>query len=88
MYTKYVHVHEVQIVKIHIYDFVTGKIYICTKRIELLFKVAYKSGIFDNSHLLIMQYKKRLLLRCIHHFKSDIINNMDNTFLERLVKVF
>ena len=25
-----------------------------------------------------MQYKKRLLLRCIHHFKSDLINNMDH----------
>ena len=24
------------------------------------------------------QYKKRLLLRCIHHFKSDLINNMDH----------
>ena len=23
-------------------------------------------------------YKKRLLLRCIHHFKSDFINNMDH----------
>ena len=24
------------------------------------------------------KYKKRLLLRCIHHFKSDLINNMDH----------
>ena len=23
-------------------------------------------------------YKKRLLLRCIHHFKSDLIYNMDH----------
>ena len=23
------------------------------------------------------KFKKRLLLRCIHHFKSDLINNMD-----------
>ena len=23
----------------------------------------------------IMKYKRRLLLRCIHHFKSDLINN-------------
>ena len=23
-------------------------------------------------------YKKRLLLRCIHHFRSDLINNMDH----------
>ena len=23
-------------------------------------------------------YKKRLLLRCIHHFNSDIINNIDH----------
>ena len=25
------------------------------------------------------EYKKRLLLRCIHHFKSDLIYNMDRT---------
>ena len=25
-----------------------------------------------------LQYKKRLLLRCIHHFKSDLINNIDH----------
>ena len=25
-----------------------------------------------------MKYKKRLLLRCIHHFKLDLINNMDH----------
>ena len=24
------------------------------------------------------EYEKRLLLRCIHHFKSDLINNMDH----------
>ena len=24
------------------------------------------------------QYKKRLLLRCLHHFKSNLINNMDH----------
>ena len=31
-------------------------------------------------HYLIFGYniKKRLLLRCIHHFKSDLINNMDH----------
>ena len=26
----------------------------------------------------LLQYKKRLLLRCIHHFKSDLIDNMDH----------
>ena len=26
----------------------------------------------------VMKYIKRLLLRCIHHFKSDLINNMDH----------
>ena len=26
----------------------------------------------------LLEYKKRLLLRCIHHFKSDLINNMDH----------
>ena len=25
-----------------------------------------------------LKYKKRLLLRCIHHFKSDLIINMDH----------
>ena len=24
------------------------------------------------------EYKKKLLLRCIHHFKSDLIYNMDH----------
>ena len=27
---------------------------------------------------MICKYKKRLLLRCIHHFKSDRINHMDH----------
>ena len=26
----------------------------------------------------LFEYKKRLLLRCIHHFKTDLINNMDH----------
>ena len=26
----------------------------------------------------VYEYEKRLLLRCIHHFKSDLINNMDH----------
>ena len=30
------------------------------------------------SYVLEYKYKKRLLLRCIHHFKSDLINNMDH----------
>ena len=29
------------------------------------------------SSVFVRIYKKRLLLRCIHHFKSDLINNMD-----------
>ena len=28
--------------------------------------------------LQLLIYKKRLLLRCLHHFKSDLINNMDH----------
>ena len=27
---------------------------------------------------LILEYKKRILLRCIHHFKSDLNNTMDH----------
>ena len=27
---------------------------------------------------LVLNYKKRLLLRCIHHFNFDLINNMDH----------
>ena len=30
------------------------------------------------SRLFHFEYKKRLLLRCIHHFKSDLIKNMDH----------
>ena len=26
----------------------------------------------------VVENKKRLLLRCIHHFKSDLINDMDH----------
>ena len=26
----------------------------------------------------LMEYEKRLLLICIHHFKSDLIYNMDH----------
>ena len=29
----------------------------------------------------MLKYKKRLLIRCIHHFKSDLINNMDHMFI-------
>ena len=27
---------------------------------------------------IVYQYEKRLLPRCIHHFKPDLINNMDH----------
>ena len=27
---------------------------------------------------IVYEIKKRLLLRCLHHFKSDLINNMDH----------
>ena len=27
---------------------------------------------------IVLKYKKRLLLRCFHHFKSDLISYMDN----------
>ena len=27
---------------------------------------------------ILSEYEKRLLLRCMHHFKSDLINNMDH----------
>ena len=33
----------------------------------------------DNRRVKEDKYKKRLLLRCIRHFKSDLINNMDHT---------
>ena len=31
-----------------------------------------------NLFIIIKKFKKRLLLRCIHHFKSDWIHDMDN----------
>ena len=42
----------------------------------------------DTSILLLWkcQYEKRLLLRCIHHFKSDLINNMDVMFKVRKIQ--
>ena len=51
---------------------------------SLHFKATY---VFDGvskrmhpiAHVRIMyKYKKRFLLRCIHHFKSDLIYNMDH----------
>ena len=36
----------------------------------------FKMKIYVSSGIRI--YKKRLLLRCIHHFKSDLIYNMDH----------
>ena len=32
----------------------------------------------SDTHQVVEIYKKRLLLRCIHHFKSDLIYNMDH----------
>ena len=31
-----------------------------------------------DTHQVVEIQKKRLLLRCEHHFKSDLINNMDH----------
>ena len=43
------------------------------------------TDIWRTKHMMIFvdilgmtEYKKRLLLRCIHHLKSDLINNMDH----------
>ena len=35
---------------------------------------AFEDGIVRSMRII----KKRLLLRCIHHFKSDLIDNMDH----------
>ena len=35
-------------------------------------------GTISKSEHSLIQYKKRLLLRCVHHFKADSINNMDH----------
>ena len=37
-------------------------------------KNTYSSNTIKNS----MAFKKRLLLSCIHHFKSEVINNIDH----------
>ena len=34
--------------------------------------------LFQFINIPYIKYKKRLLLRCIHHFKVDLINNMDD----------
>ena len=36
------------------------------------------SPISDTHQVVEIYKKKRLLLRCKHHFKSDLINNMDH----------
>ena len=33
---------------------------------------------FIKIHVSDMEFQMRLLLRCIHHFESDFINNMDH----------
>ena len=47
-----------------------------------LMKPHRRFGLWSSSMTMLftysLYYKKRLLLRCIHHFKSDIINNMDH----------
>ena len=43
--------------------------------IILYFNLSVKDN-FDFIIFQNMKYKKRLLLRYIHHFKSDLINNM------------
>ena len=32
----------------------------------------------SSQFICLQEYKKRLLLRCMHHFKSDLINIMDH----------
>ena len=32
----------------------------------------------SDTHQVVEKYKKRLLLRCIDHFKLDLINNIDH----------
>ena len=32
----------------------------------------------DTQYTCICQFKKKLLLRCKHHFESDLINDMDH----------
>ena len=43
-------------------------------------KKIYRSYLSDflNYKCIYTEHEKRLLLRCIHHFKSDLINNMDH----------
>ena len=48
----------------------------CNKPTKLQFLSILTRKILMLSNATI--YKKRLLLRCIHHFKSDLINNMDH----------
>ena len=46
---------------------------------NFLFSYRLFIALYTNSTYIIwLKYEKRLLLRCIHHFKSDLINNMDH----------
>ena len=49
-------------------------------REDLLEVLREYSSLLNSSLCLLpfLIYKKRLLLRCIHHFKSDLINKMDH----------
>ena len=57
--------------EIHFIFIINGTL-ICCKRIG-------KNQFCITVYLFVAEkYKKRFLLRCIHHFKSDLINNMDH----------
>ena len=54
--------------------------YMCTYKITILNCCAVTMAVTlgQCAKAEILKFKKRLLLRCIHHFKSDLINNMDH----------
>ena len=57
--------------------FVAGQIIEITSSNNMKEEFLLGSSIFI--HMMInVPYRKRLLLRCIHRFKSDLINNMDH----------
>ena len=52
---------------------------LCSILKSILCNLSYLLWIYTTiSVQIITKYKKRLLLRCMHHFNSDSINNMDH----------
>ena len=62
----------------YMYKHVPRIVYNITEKLLIQNKNMTEMGEENFEIFKLVKYKKRLLLRCIHHFKSDLIYNMDH----------